>query len=62
MRHELIAGAAVRVGDDLPAARIGHTVLGLLVVLREALRRGDVVTGDADRLLRDPLTDGIAAR
>lgn len=46
---------------DLPTTWISHTVFGLLIGLREALRRGDIATSDAQRLLRETLRSGIAA-
>jgi AcrR family transcriptional regulator len=56
--------AAQRAGvlrSDLPAAWIGHAVFGLLVGLRDALRRGDIAVRDAQRLFRGTLLHGISA-
>lgn len=47
--------------DDLPHVWIAHVAFGLLVGLREALRRGDIAVRDAERLLRESLLRGIAA-
>ncbi|MGH8881148.1 MAG: TetR/AcrR family transcriptional regulator [Stackebrandtia sp.] len=55
------AQAAGVLRPDLPVAWIGHSVFGLLVALRESLRRGDIAVRDAERLLRETLLRGIAA-
>ena len=47
--------------DDVPHVWIAHVAFGLLVGLREALRRGDIAVRDAERLLREALLRGIAA-
>ncbi|ADD43972.1 TetR/AcrR family transcriptional regulator [Stackebrandtia nassauensis] len=48
------------VRDDMSATWIAHAVFGLLVGLREALRRGDIAVRDAERLLRETVFGGIA--
>lgn len=50
------------VRDDLPVAWIVQAAFGLLVGLRQALRRGDIAVRDAERLLRETLLGGIAAK
>lgn len=47
---------------DLPVAWIVNAVFGLLVGLRDGLRRGDIAVRDAERLLRETLFNGISAR
>lgn len=46
---------------DLPVAWIAHAVFGLLVGLREALRRGEIALRDAERLLTETMLRGVAA-
>lgn len=46
---------------DMSEVWIGHAAFGLLVGLREALRRGDIAARDAERLLRESLLHGCAA-
>ncbi|MEV6285538.1 helix-turn-helix domain-containing protein [Kribbella sp. NPDC051770] len=53
--------AAQRAGvlrSDLPARWIEHTVYGLMIAAREALRRGDVARRDLDALVLSTLLDG----
>ncbi|MEV4178295.1 TetR/AcrR family transcriptional regulator [Nonomuraea sp. NPDC049709] len=57
--------AAQRAGllrADLPARWISNTVYGLLVTVRESLRRGDVARRDVPRLLHSTFMDGAAPR
>lgn len=63
-RERAFCKAAQRAGvmrDDLPAAWIGNALFGLLVGLREALRRGEIAVADAERLLRETLLRGVSA-
>jgi len=46
---------------DMSAVWIAHAAFGLLVGLREALRRGDIAARDAERLLRESFLRGCAA-
>ncbi|WP_246090351.1 TetR/AcrR family transcriptional regulator [Nonomuraea deserti] len=47
---------------DLPARWISNTVYGLLVAVRESLRRGDVARRDVPRLLLTTYLHGAARR
>lgn len=47
---------------DLPVPWIANAVFGLLVGLRDGLRRGDIAVRDAERLLRETLLNGVSAR
>lgn len=63
-REQDFYAAAQKAGvlrDDVPAVWIGHMSYGLLVGLREALRRGDVAVRDAERLLRESFLRGCGA-
>lgn len=46
---------------DLPARWIGHTLYGLSVAARDALRNGDVARRDLDALVRTTFLDGASA-
>ncbi|GAB3815863.1 TetR/AcrR family transcriptional regulator [Kribbella italica] len=46
--------------SDLPARWIEHTVYGLMIAAREALRRGDVARRDLDALVFSTLLTGTA--
>ncbi|WP_345560725.1 TetR/AcrR family transcriptional regulator [Nonomuraea rosea] len=57
--------AAQRAGllrGDLPARWVSNTVYGLLVAVRESLRRGDVARRDVPRLLLGTFLHGTASR
>ncbi|MFC4113902.1 TetR/AcrR family transcriptional regulator [Nonomuraea zeae] len=57
--------AAQRAGllrADLPPRWVSNTVYGLLVAVRESLRRGDVARRDVPRLLLGTFLHGAAAR
>ncbi|MFI6923164.1 TetR/AcrR family transcriptional regulator [Nonomuraea spiralis] len=60
--HEIaLYAAAQRAGllrADLPARWISNTVYGLLVAVRESLRRGDVARREVPRLLRETFLTG----
>ncbi|GLZ79842.1 TetR family transcriptional regulator [Actinorhabdospora filicis] len=63
-REQEFYAAAQKAGvlrADLPPVWIGHMSYGLLVGLREALRRGDVAVRDAERLLRESFLRGCGA-
>lgn len=47
---------------DLPARWISNTVYGLMVTVRESLRRGDVARRDVPRLFLSTFLDGAAPR
>ncbi|GIG71338.1 TetR/AcrR family transcriptional regulator [Phytomonospora endophytica] len=49
------------VRGDMSAVWIAHAAFGLLVGLREALRRGDIAVRDGERLLRESFLRGCAA-
>ncbi|WP_236668039.1 MULTISPECIES: TetR/AcrR family transcriptional regulator [unclassified Nonomuraea] len=64
-REVAFYAAAQRAGllrADLPARWISSTVYGLLVTVRESLRRGDVARRDVPRLLRSTFMHGVARR
>lgn len=57
--------AAQRAGllsPRLPARWIGNVMYGLLVAVRESLRRGDIARRDVSRLLLDTFLNGAAPR
>ncbi|MFI7420646.1 TetR/AcrR family transcriptional regulator [Nonomuraea sp. NPDC049684] len=63
-REIALFAAAQRAGllrADLPARWISNTVYGLLVAVRESLRRGDVARRDVARLLRETFLTGAGA-
>ncbi|MEV0648459.1 TetR/AcrR family transcriptional regulator [Phytomonospora sp. NPDC050363] len=63
-RENAFYAAAQKAGvlrADMPEVWIGHLAFGLLVGLREALRRGDIAVRDAERLLRESFLRGCAA-
>jgi AcrR family transcriptional regulator len=61
LRFYAAAQQAGVVRADMPVAWIAHAVFGLLIGLREALRRGDVAVRDAERLLRETILHGVTA-
>ncbi|WP_028474053.1 TetR/AcrR family transcriptional regulator [Nocardioides alkalitolerans] len=46
---------------DLPARWLGHTLYGLSVAARDALRNGDVARRDLDAMVRTTFLDGASA-
>lgn len=60
--HEIaLIGAAQRLGvlrADLPARWVSNTVYGVLIAVRESLRRGDIARRDASRLAVETFMHG----
>ncbi|WP_223166391.1 TetR/AcrR family transcriptional regulator [Nonomuraea sp. SYSU D8015] len=64
-RENAFYAAAQRAGllsDRLPAPWVGYVMYGLLVAVRDGLRRGDLARRDAPRLLMDTFLYGAASR